>query len=74
MKEILINFVWPLVKSHLGDKAMWVTILGFILAGLNKWLKLGFDDNFVNTVVLGLASYIVVHFAHTAVNKDKPNA
>lgn len=67
------KFVWEFVKPHLADKAFWVSVLGWILMGLNKWLKLGFDDNIVNALVVSLATYAVTHLAHTTVNKDKTN-
>jgi hypothetical protein len=72
--KMLLDYAWATFKEHLGDKAMWVTILGWLVMGLNKWLKLGFDDNAANALVVALAGYLAIHLAHTAINKDKPNA
>ncbi len=69
------NLVWGFIKPHLLDKAFWVTILGWLIMGANKWFKLGFDDNAMNAIVVALAGYFVTHLAHSnTVSKEKPNA
>ena len=62
------KLVWNFVKSHLLDKAMWVTVLTMVTQGLQNGASW-------KTIVWGLGTYAVTHLVHSnTVSKDNTNA